>query len=92
MYKQVLGIVFLLTLASCTKLSLKLLSYEKQCFFEILSICVVIQEPNKNIQSISILKPQASMSLKSAIWSKASGTQSTTNRPKMNSKHSTYTN
>lgn len=91
MYKQVLGIIFLLTLVSCTKFSLKLESYEKQCFFEILSKFVTTQEPSKNTQSISILEVQACTNSKLAIWFKESGVQSFTSNQKANSNHSTYT-
>ena len=44
MYRQVLGLCWLLTIISATRFSLKLKSYEKQCFFEILSTSLFILE------------------------------------------------
>ena len=91
MEKKVLGLLFILAIAASTKFNIKLQSYEKQCFFEILRKTFLIQVPNRNIRLISIPRLGASMRWKSATCSMASGIRFSTSRPRASSKPSTST-
>jgi hypothetical protein len=92
MSKKILGLILLLVFVASTKFSLKLKSYEKQCFFEILSNNEATQRPSRSIRLTSVPSHRASMSCKSATCSREGGILSSTDRRRLTSKLSTSTN